>query len=327
MKIRKFILFICAFAIFLSGCGKEDYVKKIRVSEVTHSIFYAPLYVALNNGYFERKGIEIDLVNAGGADKVMTALLTDAADIGLAGAEAAVYVYSQGKEDYPKVFAQLTQCDGSFIVGRENKNFEWKDLKGKTILPGRKGGMPYMTLLYCLNQNGFTVGKDVFFDDSVSFNAMTGAFVSGTGDYVTAFEPSATMLEKEKKGFILASVGEEGGRVPYTTFLASSGFMDENKDLIQRFTDAVYKGQQFVYNSTPYEIAQAIAPSFPDTDIETIAEVVTRYKEINAYSENGKMSEEDFARLCDILENAGELADNIEFDDIVDNTFAEKSIK
>ena len=327
MKIRKFILLICAFTIFLSGCAKEDDMKKVRVSEVTHSIFYAPLYVALHNGYFEREGIEIDLVNAGGADKVMTALLTDAADIGLAGAEAVIYVCSQGKEDYPKVFAQLTQCDGSFIVGRENKNFEWEDLKGKTILPGRKGGMPYMTLLYCLNQNGLTVGKDVFFDDSVSFNAMTGAFISGTGDYVTAFEPSATMLEKEKKGFVLASVGEEGGRVPYTTFFASSGFMDENKDLVQRFTDAVYKGQQFVYNSTPYETAQVIAPSFPDTDIETIEKVITRYKEINAYSENGKMSEEDFGRLCDILENAGELADNIEFGDIVDNTFAEKSMK
>ncbi len=332
MNLRK-LLYLALTAILLSfilvGCNsKEKATEKIRVSEVTHSIFYAPMYVALNNGYFEEEGIEIELVNAGGADKVMTALLTDAADIGFAGPESVIYVCAQGKDDYPKVFAQLTQCDGSFLVGREKiNNFDWKYLKGSTILPGRKGGIPYMMLLYCLNQNGLEVGKDVFFDDSISFNAMTGAFISGTGDYVTVFEPSATDIENEGKGFILASIGEEGGRVPYTTYFANRDYLEGNEELVQRFTNAIYKGQQFVQNSTAEEIAKVIAPSFADTDEKTIVSVINRYKDIGAYSENCKMTEEDFNRLCDILENAGELSAEIAYNDIVDNTFAEKVIQ
>lgn len=328
-RILSLILSVVILSVMFVGCKSEEKeMDKIRVSEVTHSIFYAPMYVALNNGYFEEEGIEIELVNAGGADKVMTALLTDAADIGFAGPESVIYVCAQGKEDYPKVFAQLTQCDGSFLVGREKvENFDWKSLKGSTILPGRKGGIPYMTLLYCLNQNGLEVGKDVFFDDSISFNAMTGAFVSGTGDYVTVFEPGATAIENEGKGFILASVGEEGGRVPYTTYFANSEYLDENKELVQRFTNAIYKGQQFVENSTAEEIAKAIAPSFSDTDEKTIATVVNRYKDIGAYSESCKMTEDDFNRLCDILENAGELSVSVEYSDIVDNSFAENVVQ
>ncbi|MBP1571173.1 MAG: ABC transporter substrate-binding protein, partial [Oscillospiraceae bacterium] len=197
---------VCAF----TACGKTEQqeLKKVVLSEVTHSIFYAAQYVAINEGYFAEEGLEIELVNAGGADKVMTSVLTGAADIGFAGAESCIYVYLQGKEDYPKVFAQLTKCDGSFLVGRESvENFDWQSLKGSTILPGRKGGMPYMTLLYALNKNGLEVGKDVFFNDTIQFNAMTGAFLSGEGDYVTVFEPSATDIEMQGKGYILASVG------------------------------------------------------------------------------------------------------------------------
>ena len=334
MNIKKFLAMILALGI-LSACitactGKQSDDKqliKLTVSEVTHSIFYAPMYSAINNGYFEDVGIDIELVNAGGADKVMTALLTGGADIGFAGPEAVIYVAAQGKENYPKVFAQLTACDGSFLVGREKvENFDWQSLKGATILPGRKGGIPYMTLEYCLNQNGLEVGKDVFFDESISFNAMTGAFVAGTGDYVTVFEPGATDLELQGKGYILASIGEEGGKVPYTTYFANSRLLENNAGLVQRFTDAIYKGQQFVKNSSSADIAQAIAPSFPDTDIKIIESVVQRYKDIGAYSDNGIMLKEDFDRLCAILKNAGELSVPVEFEVIVDNRFALKSL-
>ena len=334
MNIKKFLAVILALGIFsacITACtGKQPDDKqlvKLTVSEVTHSIFYAPMYSAINNGYFEDVGIDIELVNAGGADKVMTALLTGGADIGFAGPEAVIYVAAQGKENYPKVFAQLTACDGSFLIGREKvENFDWQSLKGSTILPGRKGGIPYMTLEYCLNQNGLEVGKDVFFDESISFNAMTGAFVAGTGDYVTVFEPGATDLELQGKGYILASLGEEGGKVPYTTYFANSQLLANNSGLVQRFTDAIYKGQQFVKNSSAADIARAIAPSFPDTDIKIIESVVQRYKDIGAYSDSGIMLKEDFDRLCAILENAGELSAPVEFEAIVDNSFALKSL-
>ncbi len=330
-KIMALILALTMVSALFTGCknnevnGKE--LVKLTVSEVTHSIFYAPMYVAIHNGYFEEMGIEIELVNAGGADKVMTALLTGGADIGFAGPEAVIYVCAQGKEDYPKVFAQLTQCDGSFLVGRQPaENFDWQDLRGSTILPGRKGGIPYMTLLYCLNQNGMEVGKDVFFDDSIRFNAMTGAFLSGTGDYVTVFEPGATDLELQGRGYILASVGEEGGRVPYTTYFANAPFLEDNRDLVQSFTDAIYMGQKFVTENDARTVARAISPSFPDTDMAVMTAVIQRYKDIGAFSADGIMTEEDFDRLCDILTNAGELSEKVDFKDIVDNTFAKKAV-
>lgn len=333
MNMRKMLAVLLATATLtavFTGCSRQPQDKelvKVTVSEVTHSIFYAPMYAAIHNGYFEDAGIELELVNAGGADKVMTALLTDAADIGFAGPEAVIYVYAQGKEDYPKVFAQLTACDGSFLVGRQPvEDFDWQSLKGSTILPGRKGGIPYMTLEYCLNQNGMEVGRDVFFDDSIAFNAMTGAFIAGTGDYVTVFEPGATDLEMQGKGYILASIGEEGGRVPYTTYFANQQFLTENSGLVQRFTDAIHRGQQFVVNSDAHTVAQAIAPSFADTDIAVIETVVQRYKDIGAFSENGIMLKEDFDRLCAILENAGELNSKVKFEDIVDNSFVQKAI-
>ncbi len=334
MNMRKVLAVLLAAATLIAiatGCSdrqpNDKELVKITVSEVTHSIFYAPMYAAVHNGYFADAGIELELVNAGGADKVMTALLTDAADIGFAGPEAVIYVYAQGKENYPKVFAQLTACDGSFLVGRQPvEDFDWQSLKGSTILPGRKGGIPYMTLEYCLNQNGMEVGKDVFFDDSIAFNAMTGAFVAGTGDYVTVFEPGATDLELQGKGYILASIGEEGGRVPYTTYFANEKFLSENSGLVQRFTDAIFRGQQFVLNNDAETVAQAIAPSFADTDIETITKVVQRYKDIGAFSDSGIMLKEDFDRLCAILTNAGELNSDVKFEDIVDNTFARKAM-
>ncbi|MBR2028436.1 MAG: ABC transporter substrate-binding protein [Oscillospiraceae bacterium] len=324
MKKLICIVMAAVVAAVSVACGSQPQSgKKLVLSEVTHSIFYAPQYVAINEGYFAEEGLEIELVNAGGADKVMTSVLTGAADIGLAGAEACVYVYLQGKEDYPKVFAQLTRCDGSFLVGREKvESFDWQSLRGSTILPGRKGGMPYMTLLYALNKNGLEVGKDVFFNDTIQFNAMTGAFLSGEGDYVTVFEPSATDIEMQEKGFILASVGEAGGEVPYTTYFAKQGY---DADTLQKFTNAIAKGQQFVAEKSPAEIAAAIAPSFPETDLAVIEKVVQNYKEIGAFSHTPVMEEAAFDRIIDIVKNAGEIHPDadVPFEAIIDNSYAE----
>ena len=327
--MKKLICIVLAASVALSAaaCGahQPQTGKKLVLSEVTHSIFYAPQYVAINKGYFAEEGLEIELVNAGGADKVMTSVLTGAADIGFAGAEACVYVYLQGKEDYPKVFAQLTRCDGSFLVGREKvENFDWQSLKGSTILPGRKGGMPYMTLLYALNKNGLEVGRDVFFNDTIQFNAMTGAFLSGEGDYVTVFEPSATDIEMQNKGYILASVGEAGGEVPYTTYFAKQGY---DAEILQKFTNAIAKGQKFVAEKSAAEIAAAIQPSFPETDLEVIEKVVQNYKEIGAFSHNPVMEQAAFDRIIDIVKNAGEIHPDadVPFEAVIDNTFAENA--
>lgn len=326
--MKKLICIVLTAAVALSAAacaGRQPTGKKLVLSEVTHSIFYAPQYVAINEGYFAEEGLEIELVNAGGADKVMTSVLTGAADIGLAGAEACVYVYLQGKEDYPRVFAQLTKCDGSFLVGREDvQDFDWQSLKGSTILPGRKGGMPYMTLLYALNRNGLEVGKDVFFNDTIQFNAMTGAFLSGEGDYVTVFEPSATDIEMQNKGYILASVGEEAGEVPYTTYFAKQ---DYDGETLQKFTNAIAKGQRFVAEKSAAEIAAAIQPSFPETDIAVIEKVVQNYKEIGAFSHTPVMEQQAFDRIIDIVKNAGEIHPDadVPFDALINNTFAENA--
>ena len=327
-KIIAVILSAALLCTAFTACGKKEAepMKKLVLSEVTHSIFYAPQYVAINEGYFAENGLEIELVNAGGADKVMTSVLTGAADIGFAGAEACIYVYLQGKEDYPKVFAQLTKCDGSFLVGRQPvENFDWASLKGSTILPGRKGGMPYMTLLYALNKNGLEVGRDVFFNDTIQFNAMTGAFLSGEGDYVTVFEPSATDIEMQDKGYILASVGEAGGEVPYTAYFAQQGY---DAETLQKFTDAIAKGQKFVAEKSAAEIAAAIQPSFPETDLAVIEKVVQNYKDIGAFSHTPAMEQSAFDRIIDIVKNAGEIHPDadVPFEAVIDNTFAENAV-
>lgn len=327
--MKKLLSLVTALCLVLAGCtahSSDSSLEKITVSEVTHSVFYAPQYVALNLGYFEDVGLDVELINSAGADKVMTAVLSESADIGLAGAEACIYLAVQGKENPPKVFSQLTSCDGSFLVGRSaDEDFSWQDLKGKTILPGRVGGMPYMTLLYALNQEGLEVGKDVFFDSSMQFDAMTGAFVGGVGDYVTAFEPVGLNLEKEGKGYTVASVGEKAGKVPYTVYFANSS-LDE--DTIQSFAVALARGQQFVQENTPEETAKAIQPSFETDDLDTLTQAVKRYKEIGAYSQSGVMSEDDFDRIIDIMVNAGELERDglVNFNDIIDNKYAQKAI-
>lgn len=299
----------------------------ITVSEVTHSVFYAPQYVAINLGLFEKHGLDVELINSQGSDKVMTAVLSGQVDIGFAGPEASIYVYLQGKEDYPQVFAQLTQKDGSFLVGREEvENFDWTSLEGKHILPGRKGGMPYMALMYVIRQNGLEPDTDMNFDNSISFDAMTGAFLSGVGDYVTIFEPTATVVENEGRGYIVASVGEAAGEVPYTAYFASKSYIEANPEVIQAFTDAIYEGQVWVQTHTAEEIAEVIAPSFPDTDVEVLTKVAQRYKDIDAWSHTPIMTEEAFERLEDVIEQAGELENRAPFEAIIVNDFAEAAV-
>ena len=316
---------LCAAA--LSGCSSKNDLQTVRLCEVTHSIFYAPQYAAMELGYFEEEGIEIELSNGGGADKVMSAVLSDSMDIGLAGPEACIYVYNEGKEDYPQVFAQLTKRDGSMLVGRtEQPDFTWQSLKGSHILPGRKGGVPYMAFEYALKENGLDPAADLLLDTSVQFDNMTGAFLGGTADYVTVFEPAASSLQAEGKGYIVAAVGDAVGDLPYTAYFAKSSYMEENPELIQGFANAVAKGEAWVKSHSAEEVAKLVAPHFADTDLELLTSAVENYQKVGAYCETPVMSEESFDRLQTVMESAGELSQRAAFDAVVNNTFAEKAV-
>lgn len=298
-------------------------LQKITISEVTHSVFYAPQYVAMNLGFFEEEGLKIELINSAGADKVMTAVLSDDVEIGFAGPEASIYIYNEGSSDYAQIFAQVTKRDGSFLVSRESgEEFKWENLKGKHILPGRKGGVPYMTLQYVLRNHGINTETDLNFDNSISFDAMTSAFVSGTADYVTVFEPTATALELEGKGHIVASVGEATEEIPFTAYFAKKSYIEQNPEIIQKFVNAIYKGQTWVNEHTPEEIASVVISSFPETDINILTKVINRYKEIDAWSTTPIMSEDAFTRLQTVMSEAGELEKIAPYDGIVNNTFA-----
>lgn len=321
---------IIAFAVtsmVLKSNKNENTLKTIAVNEVTRSVFYAPQYVAIAKGYFEEVGLKIDLTTGQGADKVMTAVLAGQSDIGFAGPEASIYVYNEGKEDYCQVFAQLTKKDGSFLVSRTNdENFKWTDLKGKTVIPGRKGGVPYMTFEYVLRKNGLNPATDLILDDSIKFDLMAGAFTGGNADYVTLFEPTATMTENAKKGYVVASVGEASGEIPYTAYFAKKSYMEENSDTIQKFTDAIYKGQVWVKEHSASEIAEVIKDFFPDTDVELLAEVLQSYIDIDAWNETPILTEESFERLQTVMEEAGELTKKAPYEKVINNSYAEKAI-
>ena len=299
----------------------------IQLNEVARSIFYAPQYVAIANGFFEEEGIEIEITTGQGADKVMTAILAGQSDIGLCGPEASIYVYNEGREDYVEVFAQLTKRDGSFLVSKNpTDNFSWNDLKGKTVIPGRKGGVPYMTFEYVLKQNGINPETDLVLDDSIQFDLMAGAFAGGNAEYVTLFEPTASMTEEQGAGYVVASVGEASGEVPYTAYCAKKSYIEENSSIIEGFTRAVYKGQQWVKQHTAREIAEAIQDFFPDTTVESLEQSVQSYKDIDAWNENPILKEESFDKLQLIMTEAGELDQKAPYDKIVNNSYAEKVI-
>lgn len=330
--LSKFLILIVALltTVLLSGCGKKD--NEITIAEVAHSIFYAPQYVAIEKGFFEEEGLEVDVVLANGADKVMSALLSGDAEIGLMGPEASIYVYNEGQKNYAINFTQLTQRDGSFLVSREEiEDFDFSMLKGKEILGGRKGGVPEMTLEYVLKEKGLEVGQDdptkeVNVRTDVQFGALAGAFTSGEGDYVTLFEPTALMLEKEGKGYVVASIGAEGGNIPFTAFSATKKYMEKHPDIIQKFTNAIYKGQKWVLSHTAREIAEAIHPHFSDTSVDDLTIVMQRYIDIEAWCETPYFKEDGLNRLMDIMEEANELDKRAPFAKIVNNTYANKAI-
>ena len=302
-------------------------LRKINVSEVTRSVFYSPQYVAIKNGFFEKNGIEIELITGQGADAVMTSVLSNQVEIGFAGPEASIYVYNEGKEDYTQVFAQLTKRDGSFLVSREKRdNFTWQDLKGKTVIPGRKGGVPYMTLEYVLKKQGINPQTDLILDDSIKFDLMAGAFAAGNADYVTLFEPTASMTELQNVGYVVASVGKESGEIPYTAYFAKRSFIKENEDIIQGFTNAIYEGEQWVKEHTSREIAEVVKDFFPDTEVDILESAIQSYKDIDAWNENPILKEESFNRLQDVMIEAGELKEKVPYKEIINNTFAEKTI-
>ena len=311
-----------------SNIQNAEEFKKIDVSEVTRSVFYAPQYVAIKNGFFEKNGLEIELITGQGADAVMTSVLSNQVEIGFAGPEASIYVYNEGKEDYTQVFAQLTKRDGSFLVSREKtENFNWQELKGKRVIPGRKGGVPYMTLEYVLKKNGINPQNDLVLDDSIKFDLMAGAFAAGNADYVTLFEPTASMTELQGEGYIVASVGEESGEIPYTAYFAKKSYIEGNKDIIQGFTNAIYEGEEWVRTHSSMEIAEVIQDFFPDTDLKTLESAIQSYKNIDAWCENPILKEESFDRLQDVMIEAGELKEKAPYEKIINNDFSEKTLK
>ena len=333
-RITKVVVLLISLvmAISLFGCESREKgsLKKVRLNEVTRSVFYAPMYVAINEGYFEEEGIELDISTGQGADKTMQQVLSGSVDIGFSGLEQVIYIYNQGREDYPKAFAQLTQKDGSFLISRENeKDFSYESLKGKTIVGGRPGGVPEMSLEYVLKKHGLTPGVDVNIITNIAFNATAGAFTGGTGDYVALFEPTGSMLEKEKKGYIVSSIGKEAGDISYTTFYANQSYIKKNAEIIESFTRAIYKGQKFVEESSDEKVAKAIIDFFPGSDLDVLTNVVKNYRSVEAFSKTPAVSKEHVDHLMDIIQDYDSdlIPTRPEFDDIVDTSFVDKVIK
>lgn len=318
-----FLLAVCMVCILSAACGKKDGLTKVQLNEVAHSIFYAPMYVALEEGYFEEEGIDLVLVNGLGADKTMTAVLSGEADIGFMGSEASVYVYNEGAKDYVVNFAQLTQRAGNFLVSREQEEeFRITDLRGKTVLGGRKGGMPQMVFEYILKKYGMDPDKDLQIVTNIDFGMTAQAFAGGNGEYTVEFEPSATALEKEGTGYVVASLGVESGYVPYTAYSAKKSYIEKNPEVIRGFVRALQKGMDYVNSHTAKEIAKKIQPQFKETDLDTITAIVTRYNDQDTWKENLIFEKESYELLLDILESAGELTKRPAYQTLVDTTFA-----
>lgn len=301
-------------------------LTEVVLNEVAHSIFYAPLYVAIENGYFEEEGISLELVTGFGADNTTAALIADEADIGFMGPETTIYTYQEGSNDIIINFAQLTQRAGNFVVAREDiDDFEWEDLIGTTVLGGRQGGMPEMVFEYILMENGIDPATDLTIIDNIDFGATAAAYAGGQGDYTVEFEPSATALEAEGNYYVVASLGIDSGYVPYTAFCAETSYIEENPDIIQAFTNAIQKGINFCNDATAEEIATIIQPQFSDTDLETITTIVARYDEQDTWKDTLVFEEDAFELLQDVLDSADQLTERVDYSDLVTTTFAEEA--
>lgn len=324
------ILLLLCMMLSLFGCAKTQKadLTKVRLNEVAHSIFYAPMYAAIENGYFEEEGIDLELITGFGADKTMTAVLSGEADIGFMGPETTVYTYNEGANDKVINFAQLTQRAGNFLVAREKMpDFSWDDLKGRLVLGGRAGGMPEMVFEYVLKEKGIDPVRDLTIDQSIDFGSTAAAFSGGSGDFSVEFEPGATSLEKEGSGYVVASVGVDSGYVPYTAFSAKDSYIEKNPQIIQSFTNALQKGMDYVNEHTSEEIAKLIAPQFKDTDEETIAAIVERYRSQDTWNSNLIFSEESYDLLLNILDTAGVLSDRPPYEDLITTDYAKKAVK
>ena len=305
------------------GCKKNDGLTTVKVNEVTHSIFYAPFYLAIEGGYFEAEGLKIELTNGGGADKSMAALLSGSADVAFCGPESAIYVILEGKNDAPKVFGQLTKRDGSFLVGREkDDSFTWDKLKDKKIIAGRTGGVPAMTFEYVVNKHGLKNGENVTLDNSVQFNLMGASFEGGNGDYVTLFEPTASEFEKAGKGYIVASVGEESGEIPYTAFMSLTSYITHNRDVLVKFITALQKATNPQFTADTLAVAEEIKGQFPDTDVNSIKIALDSYLRIDAWKNEFTMTEDSLLRLQAVIKNAGVIDKTVTLEQLVDNTIA-----
>lgn len=310
----------------LSACTENDGMKTLKINEVTHSVFYAPLYLADTLGYFEEEGIKIELTNGGGADNVMAAVLSGSADIGFCGPEAALYVNLGGSKDTPTVFGQLTKRDGSFLVSRvAEPDFQWENLKGKEILAGRKGGVPAMTFEYVLNSHGLKNGVDCTLNFDVAFNMMTSAFEGGVADYCTMFEPSASEFEAAGKGHIVASVGQESGEIPYTAFIAKRSYLDKNGETVKKFLSAIMKAIEYAKTQPYDQVGEALAGQFPSTSLASLSKSTESYRAIDSWVDDMCLTEESFDRLQDVIDNAGELTKRANYQDFIDNSFAKEA--
>ena len=312
------VITVLILGIFQNKKQEDNNLTKITVAEVAHSIFYAPQYAAISEKYFEEEGIDLELILTPGANNVMAAVLSGDVQIGFSGTEATIYVYNGGEEDYPVTFAGLTQKDGAFLVSREKiENFKLEDLKGKTVIGGRKGGMPEMTFEWALRQNNIDPTKDVTIDTSIEFSAMQGAFIGGTGDFVTLFEPNATSVEKQGLGYVVAYIGTLGGEVPYTAYNARKSYIEKNPEIIRGFTKAIDKGLKFVLENDAKTIANSIIEFFPDTEIEDLTTMINRYKENEAWRKSIVINENEWKHIQDIMIASGELEEYVSYEDLI----------
>ena len=331
-KLSLLLIIPLTLVLLLTSCNTSKRTK-VTVAEVTHSVFYAPQYVAIEAGFFEEEGIDIDLILTQGADKTMAALLSDEAQVGFMGPESSIYVYNQGSKDYAINFAQVTKRDGNFLLSREKiDNFSFDQLSGRVVIGGRKGGMPEMTLEYVLKTKGLTLGEDTANGQTnvrtdIQFAAMGGAFIGGEGDFVTLFEPTATQLEQAGEGYIVASMGQVSGEIPYTAYASLSSYLEAHPDTIQKFINAVYKGQQYVATHSAQEIAKIIAPQFKEISEAELVTVIQRYKDNDTWCTEPLLKEESLNHLMDVMEMAGELEKRPPYSELVTTVFAENAVK